>query len=55
MQQVKGGVMDLAKKIAELEQELKIIETNFHRVSGAIAILKQLQKEESEQPTKENS
>lgn len=47
--------MDLAKKIAELEQEQKIVEINFHRVSGAIVILKQLQKEESEQPTGKNS
>jgi len=29
-------------KVAELENQLKTIEVNYHRVSGAIALLKEL-------------
>ena len=39
--------MDIEKRIKELEKEQKTIELNFHRVSGAIAVLKELLANES--------
>ena len=32
----------IEKRIKELEDQLKIVEINYHRVSGAIAFLKEL-------------
>lgn len=45
----------LKKRLEELESEQKIIELNFHRVGGAIAILKDLLAKENAQPVGQNN
>ena len=40
----------LESKIKSLEEQLKTTEINFHRISGAIALLKEMLVEDSKLP-----
>ena len=40
--------MDIAKKLKELEKEQETLHINYHRVSGAIAMLRQILEEKPE-------
>jgi len=44
--------MDIAKKIVELTREQETLLANYHRVSGAIAMLKQILEEKPEERVK---